>query len=155
MKVDHHLRSFSAYEAVANVIGVRFAFGAAHQVDFVKIGEAFHHVMRERIDARFDRAIGIDWDVASDHFEPEQLTPLFFEDARRDALGATRVGNRLDLVLVGLEVRQPLGLFAEEVEVLVEPPGILAQVGVVYKGCDPQTGPFLDHRMTGQVVWVD
>ena len=83
MKVDHHLRSFSAYEAVANVIGVRFAFGAAHQVDFVKIGEAFHHVMRERIDARFDRAIGIDWDVASDHFEPEQLAPLFFEDARQ------------------------------------------------------------------------
>ena len=37
----------------------------------------------------------------------------------------------------------------------LSPGTYLAQVGVVYEGCDPQTGPLLDHRMAGQVVWVD
>ena len=50
LKVDHHLSSFAVDKAVANMIGVRLALGAAHLVDFVEdleVGEAFRWNQRE------------------------------------------------------------------------------------------------------------
>ena len=69
MEEDHHLRPFTVDEAVADVVGVRLALGAAHQINLVEIGEALNHVFRERFDARVDRALGVDWDVAANHLE--------------------------------------------------------------------------------------
>jgi hypothetical protein len=104
LEIDHHLCPFAVDEAVADVVGVRLTLGAAHQVDFVEVGEALNHVLRERIDARVDRALGVDRDVPPNHLEHKEFALLLVEDLLRDARGAARVGDRLELVVVGLQI---------------------------------------------------